>query len=151
MAKTDSIDSIESSENQQPQQNNGDLNSLICAWLEYRFDQEKSQNTHTLHDEKLSSQKQKRIFGKWVACIAMIVPLIILVVLSYQLLAGDSVFHTMKDIPQSIVISASFLSFIVIYTVLIKGMFEQKKEEENQSPVKEAVDILREYRSHDSP
>ncbi len=138
---------IDSSQDEQPRRHDDEFKSLACAWLMHRLD---TAGPHTLHDEKLFSQKQKRIFGKWVASIAMITPLIILGVLSYQLLVSDSAFYKMGVIPQTIFISASFLCFIVIYTMLIKGMFEQNKEED-QSPLKEVGDILREYRSHDSP
>ncbi len=99
-----------------------------------------------LANVKLASIKQKVEFGKWVAIIAIITPLIILGMLLYQLMASDSVFCKMQAIPQAILISASFLSFIVIYTMLIKGMFEQKKEE-SQSLTKAAMDnVVREIR-----
>ncbi len=146
------MNDIDSSTDEQAKNRPDEFNGLLCSWLEYELSETKKKGrAHTLDDEKLSLQKQKRFFGVFVACIAIIVPLIILGVLSYQLLVSDSAFYKMGIIPQTIFISASFLSFIVIYTVLIKGMFEQKKEEENQSPIKKAVDILREYRSHDSP
>ncbi len=124
---------------------NHDDNKKIKDSLEYDLIELK----RNLSSARLVSIQQKTSFGKWVACIAMIVPLIILVVLLFQLLTPDSIFHKMTYIPQTIFISASFLCFIVIYTMLIKGMFEQK--EEDQSPLKEVEDFLRNLRPHDSP
>ena len=87
----------------------------------------------------------KRNYGKVVAIIAGIVPLVLMGLLAWQISTPNSAFMLMKELPQTILISGCFLSFIVIYTILIKGMFSHAKEDE-ASPIKEAVDILRTYR-----
>ncbi len=89
--------------------------------------------------------------GKLVARIAIFTPLIILLVLLLQLINPYCIFGTIAPIPQAIFISASFLSFIVIYTVLIKGLFGRQKEKESSWPIKELKVALREWFSHQSP
>ena len=95
--------------------------------------------------ERLAKMELKRNYGKVVAFIAGFVPLVLMVLLAWQISTPNSAFMLMEKLPQAILISGCFLSFIVIYTILIKGMFSHAKEDE-ASPIKEAVDILREYR-----
>ncbi len=98
-------------------------------------------------DEELISIKNRNEFGgKLVARIAIFTPLIILLVLLIQLINPCNVFGTMEPIPQAIFISASFLSFIVIYTMLIKGLLGQQNEKESSLPIKELEYIMRELR-----
>ena len=98
-----------------------------------------------INRERLAKMKIKRNYGKVVAFIAGFVPLFLMGLLAWQIYTPNSAFMLMEKLPQAILISGCFLSFIVIYTILIKGMFSHAKEDE-ASPIKEAVDILREYR-----
>ncbi len=142
---------IDPSHEQKPQRPDDEFKSLVCSWLRHRLDQEKNQDAHTLDDEKLSSQKQKRYLGWGVAIIAITTPLVILWLLLSQIMNYYSGFHKMGDIPQAILISVSFLSFIVIYTMLIKGLFEQKKEKETLLSIEEIGNIWHKFHQNTPP
>ena len=97
-----------------------------------------------INKEKLKRLWQKRVFSPVVAVFAIFTPLILLGLLAWQLYIPNSTFRYMDSLPQAILISGCFLSFVVIYTILIKGMFSRAKEDE-ASPIKEVTDIFREH------
>ncbi|MGI9348143.1 MAG: hypothetical protein ACR2PV_09180 [Gammaproteobacteria bacterium] len=97
-----------------------------------------------INKEKLKRLRQKRFFSPVVAIFAMTTPLILLGLLAWQIYIPNSTFMGMMPIPQALLISGCVLSFIVIYTILIKGMFSHAKEDE-ASPIKEVTNILREH------
>ena len=97
-----------------------------------------------INREKLKRLRQKRVFSPVVAVFAIFTPLILLGLLAWQLYIPNSTFRYMDSLPQAILISGCFLSFVVIYTILIKGMFSHAKEDE-ASPIKEVTDIFREH------
>ena len=89
------------------------------------------------------SFEQKHVIGQRVALIACIVPLLMLGVLLGLVFWPGSVFYDMGELPQTFFISASFLSFIVIYAILIKGMFHRPAEEDGGSfPTKDVVENI---------
>ena len=108
-----------------------DIKMLTCEWLE---------NDIEIRKESFA---QKHVIGQRVALIAGIVPLFMLGILLGLVFWPSSVFYDMGELPQTFFISASFLSFIVIYAILIKGMFHRPAEEDGGSfPTKEVVENI---------
>ena len=120
---------------------------LVCNWLQDELDLKTDKSAHTISDEILKSRKQKRQIGWGVAVVAAIVPLAMLSIMVWLMIyKWDGMGGGMREWTRTAFVSGSFLSFIVIYAVLIKGMFSRTKEEEDASPIKEASDLLREFR-----
>ena len=120
---------------------------LVAEWLEFEIVSRKDKGTSTIADEKIAELNQRRFLGKIIAGSGGITAFAILFFLAYQMIMPGSVFCKMEPIPQAVFISASFLSFIVIYATLIKGLFYKSKDEADISPIKEATDMLAQFRS----
>ena len=121
---------------------------LVCNWLQEELEVKTDKSGHTISDEILESRKQKRRIGWGVAVVAAIVPLVMLSIMVWLMVCRWDGMGGMREWTRTAFISGSFLSFIVIYAALIKGMFSRTKEEEEEGalPIKEASDLLREFR-----
>ena len=120
------------------------IKSIIADWLAFELSARQDDTTRTIADEKFDEFKQRRLIGKGVAWVSGVASLLILGVLMFQIMIPSSAFYCkLGDIPQAIFISASFLSFTVISGVFIKGLFYKSKDESDDSPIKEATDILK--------
>ena len=96
-----------------------EIRRILCEQIE--FDSE----------EIDKGRKQRRWLGWVFAVVAGCVPLAILGFLAYQMTGEFTAFSKMNDAAKAVFISASFLSFIVIYAVLIRGMFHRSGGDEN--------------------
>ena len=144
---------------------NAEIKRIVASYLETELNQKSERLSHKITQARLDDITDRRKLGKIFAKIAGTVPLVMLLILVFQLHLGfpeigmntenadnaspDSA--NMANWAKIVFISGSFLSFIVIYPVLIKGMFQQHKDEAEDSPVKEAIRLLREYRGGGEP
>ena len=120
------------------------IKAAICEQLE-------AETNGSIAREVLATHKMKRWFGWILVPLAAATPLTMLGILVWNLLCGCGDFHNMDKWAQVVYVSGSFLSFVVIYAVLIKGMFSHGKEENSgEFSAKDAAELLRELRSGDN-
>lgn len=83
-------------------------------------------------EEETTSLILKRRIGRWVSFIALIIPLVLLF-LAGCTLHMDAFKTAANEFPivKVVIISASVLSFVIIYGILIKGMFTSPPREDN--------------------
>ena len=125
---------------------NDRIKAVIADWLQYELDARRSENTPTITDEKIAELKQRRNLGEKVVRNAMLTAGAILIFLVLEIILNSSGFIMVSDLPQVVLISASFISCAIIFGVLIKGLFYKPKDEPDSSPIKEATDILKHLR-----
>ena len=98
--------------------------------------------------EEITLLRWKRRIGTISVIIAGIVPLLLL----YKFVFGDikaiidigQEFKEAAVIPIIVIISASVLSFVIIYGILIKNMFSlPPKQDASETPLKEILEIVR--------
>ena len=123
------------------------LKSIVCEWLQDELTLKQDETAHTIGDEKLVERQQRRKLGKIVAWTSGVVSLLVLIMMLALVMRSSSPLYGMEPLPQAVFISASFLCFIAVFAMLIRGMFQSPKEEIDSSPIKEAAEILRDLRS----
>ena len=122
------------------------IKSLIAEWLEYELYAKRNEDISTITDEKIAALKQRRNLGEKVVRNATWTAGAILSFLAIQI--GFNVID-IKNFPQVVLISASFLSCALIFGVLIKGLFYKPRDEPDPSPIKEVTDILKHIRGNE--
>ena len=120
------------------------IKEAICNRMLYDID-------GPLERAVVDGRKMKLLFGRILVPLAAAVPLAMLGILAWNLLYGCGGFRKMHEWAQVVYISGSFLSFVVIYAVLIKGMFSHGNEEDSGAlSAKNAAELLRALRSGDN-
>ena len=119
------------------------IKGVIADWLQYELDAKRSETISTITDEKIAELKQRRNLGETVVRKATWTAGAILGFLAIQIILSGLNIICIEDLPQVILISASFLSCALIFGVLIKGLFYKPKNEPDPSPIKEVADILK--------
>ena len=118
----------------------------IAEWLQYELEAKKNEDIPTITDEKIAEFKQRRDLGEKVVHTATRTVIAILIFLATQIILSGFNVISIGDLPQVVLISASFLSCAIIFGVLIKGLFYKSKDEPDASPIKDAVNILNKVR-----
>lgn len=125
-----------------------EIKRLITRWLEGELSDRAEKIAHETSELALNERKWKLFAGKCVVFVAAFLPLVFFGVLAWQISYECSAFNKLEDIPQAILISASILSFVAIYAVLIKGMFQHAKDDGKDShPINEVTNIMRRFLS----
>lgn len=130
-----------------------EIKRLTALWLSAELTDRSEKVSHetsklALEERKwkLTVAKWKLAVGKWIVFVAAVLPLIFFGVLAWQISDECSAFNRLGDIPQAILISASILSFVAIYVVLIKGMFQHAKNDDDDShSTSEMMNIMRRF------